>query len=230
MVTADYSGCELRILAEASGDPGFVQTFRQGGDLHSIVASEIFNVPVSKEVNSSLRERAKAINFGLAYGMGAGGLAQVTGINIDEAERLLNRYFRAYPGVKDYLESAAASALEQGFAQTLGGRRLFLQVSDAAEDSDQAAVARIAKNMPIQGTNADMLKLAMAEIRRRLLQEGVDGFLVNCVHDELLLESAEGDAWEVAELVREEMKRAGERYITKVPVEVDVMVGDAWQK
>jgi DNA polymerase I len=230
LVTADYSGCELRILAEMSGDPAFVQTFKKGGDLHSIVASEIFGVTVNKEQNRDLRDRAKAINFGLAYGMGAGGLAQVTGMPQDEAERLLVRYFAAYPEVKNYLESSAALGLERGFARTLGGRRLFLQVSDASEEGDPASVARIAKNMPIQGTNADMLKLSMAGIRRRLLESELSAFMVNCVHDEILVQAESGDAWAVADLMKEEMIQAGERYIKKVPVEVDVGVSGAWQK
>jgi DNA polymerase-1 len=230
MVTADYSGCELRILAEVSRDPAFVQTFQRGGDLHAIVATEIFGVPVSKEKNANLRERAKAINFGLAYGMGAGGLAQVTGMTLEEADQLLVRYFGAFPRVKAYLDEAARSAVERGFARTIGGRRLYLSVGDAAEEDEAAAAARVAKNMPIQGTNADMLKLAMAGIRRRLLAEGLDAMMVNCVHDEILLEAAEADAWAVAELARQEMIRAGERYIQAVPVEVEVGVAESWTK
>ncbi len=230
MVTADYAGCELRILAEASGDRAFVNTFQRGGDLHAIVASEIFGVTVSKQQNPQLRERAKAINFGLAYGMGAAGLAAVTGITQDEAERLLAQYFRAYPRVRDYLEGSARLALARGYAETLGGRRLSLQPGESIEGPELAALQRVAKNMPIQGTNADMLKVAMAGIRARLGEEGRDACVVNCVHDELLLEASADDAWDVAELTREEMVRAGERYISQVPVEVDVSVGEAWQK
>lgn len=230
MVTADYSGCELRILAEVSRDPAFVQTFQRGGDLHAIVATEIFGVPVSKEKNANLRERAKAINFGLAYGMGAGGLAQVTGMPLEEADQLLGRYFRSFPRVHAYLEEASRSAIERGYARTIGGRRLYLSVGDAAEEEEAAAAARVAKNMPIQGTNADMLKVGMAGIRRRLLLEGLDAVMVNCVHDEILLEAAEADAWAVAELVRAEMVRAGERYIQAVPVEVEVSVAESWTK
>ncbi|HSA24479.1 MAG TPA: DNA polymerase, partial [Myxococcota bacterium] len=230
MVTADYAGCELRILAEASGDRAFVNTFQRGGDLHSIVAAEIFGQPVSKDRNPQLRERAKAINFGLAYGMGAAGLAGVTGMPQDEAERLLAQYFRAYPKVRDYLESSARLALERGYAETLGGRRLYLAPGEDMQGPELAGLARVAKNMPIQGTNADMLKIAMAGIRARLAEEGRDACTVNCVHDELLLEASADDAWDVAELTREEMVRAGERYISQVPVVVDVTVGEAWQK
>jgi len=230
MVTADYSGCELRILAEMSDDPGFINTFQRGGDLHSIVASEIFSTPVAKDKNPELRDRAKAINFGLAYGMGAGGLATVTGVSLAEAERLLKRYFQAYPGVKQYLDGSARTAVERGFAETLGGRKLFLQIGERMEGADLAAITRVAKNMPIQGTNADMLKVAMAGIRRRLFEVGQDAWMVNCVHDEILLEAEEGEAWDAAEIVREEMVKAGECYVKKVPMTVDVSVGDCWLK
>lgn len=230
MITADYAGCELRILAEASSDPAFINTFQRGGDLHSIVASEIFGRPVSKSSNPELRERAKAINFGLAYGMGAGGLASVTGVTAQEADRLLARYFQAYPQVRAYLEDSARIALTRGWAETLGGRKLYLQIGERVERPDLASVARVAKNMPIQGTNADMLKLAMAGIRERFLEENRDARMVNCVHDEILVEAAEDDAWELSEMVREEMVKAGERYISQVPIEVDVSVADAWQK
>jgi DNA polymerase-1 len=230
MVTADYSGCELRILAEMSQDPAFIQTFERGGDLHAIVASEIFGTPVTKERNTELRDRAKAINFGLAYGMGAGGLAVVTGVSVDEAEALLNRYFRAFPMVKRYLDRSADEALQRGWTRTIGGRRLYFRIGDRVEGADLAAVGRVAKNMPIQGTNADMIKLAMAGIRARLSKERVDACMVNCVHDEVLLEAAEGDAWDVADFVTEEMVKAGERFIKSVPVVVDVVVGESWQK
>jgi len=228
MVTADYSGCELRILAELSGDSAFVRTFKRGGDLHAIVATEIFGKSVTKNRFVDLRERAKAINFGLAYGMGAGGLALVTGMTIEASEQLLATYFRAYPEVRRYLEDSANQALKQGYSQTIGGRRLYFDVAD--DPQARAAQARVAKNMPIQGTNADMLKIAMATIRKRLKREGLDAMIVNCVHDEILVEAADGDAHDVADVVAEEMIKAGEIFIKKVPVLVDVSVGDAWQK
>jgi DNA polymerase-1 len=230
MVTADYSGCELRILAEMSDDPEFINTFQRGGDLHAIVASEIFSTPVAKDKNPELRDRAKAINFGLAYGMGPSGLAAVTGVGLAEAERLLKRYFRAYPKVKQFLDGSARTAVERGWTQTLGGRKLYLQIGERMEGADLAAITRVAKNMPIQGTNADMLKLAMAGIRHRLAESGLDAWMVNCVHDEILLEAEEGEAWDAADIVREEMVKAGERYVKKVPITVDVSVGDSWLK
>ncbi len=230
MITADYSGCELRILAEASGDPSFVNTFQRGGDLHAIVASEIFGCTVSKDLNAELRDRAKAINFGLAYGMGAGGLAAVTGLSIDASEGLLGRYFAAYPRVRQYLEDSAQQAIKRGWAETLGGRKLWLEIGERVEGADLAAIVRVAKNMPIQGTNADILKVAMAGIRERLRELSYDAFMVNNVHDEILVEVVDDEAWDVSEMVREEMVRAGERFVSQVPMEVDVSVGEAWQK
>ncbi len=228
MVTADYAGCELRILAELSGDPAFLRTFQRGGDLHAIVATEIFGQPVSKTLHQDLRERAKAINFGLAYGMGAGGLAAVTGLSGGDAERMLGRYYQAYPRVRQYLEDSAIQALRRGYAQTIGGRRLHFPAG--SEGENRAGLLRVAKNMPIQGTNADMLKVAMAGVRTRLRQEGLEALMVNCVHDEILIEAPAAGAWEVADMVREEMVRAGERYVTQVPTVVDVSVADSWQK
>jgi DNA polymerase-1 len=151
-------------------------------------------------------------------------------VSVEEAERLLNRYFKAYPQVKQYLEGSAKTAIERGWAETLGGRKLFLQIGERMEGPDLAAISRVAKNMPIQGTNADMLKVAMAGIRRRLLDGGPDAFMVNCVHDEILLEAEDGGAWDAAEIVKEEMVKAGERYVKKVPMVVDVSVGNSWLK
>ncbi len=228
LITADYAGCELRILAQMSSDPAFLNTFQQGGDLHAIVASEIFQTPVSKNKNTQLRERAKAINFGLAYGMGAGGLAQATGLPIQEAEQLLSRYFKIYPKVKEYLDRSADQAIQRGFAQTLAGRRLYLNPSE--DRAAFGAMRRVAKNMPIQGTNADMIKTAMARIRSRFLRQKLNACMVNCVHDEILVEAEADQAWDIAELIREEMILAGSRWINQVPVEVDVSVDESWQK
>ena len=230
MVTADYAGCELRILAQASGDPAFVSTFQHGGDLHSIVASQIFARPVSKEDNPQLRERAKAINFGLAYGMGAGGLAALTGLTVEEADVLLARYFRAYPKVYAYLEDSARQALRNGKTQTLSGRRLLFDPVDIQDRTNRANLARVAKNMPIQGTSADMLKLAMTGVRHRILDQQLNARIVNCVHDEILIEASSDDVWDAAALVREEMIKAGQTYVRLVPIEVDVSVEPTWQK
>ncbi len=229
LITADYAGAELRILAEVSGDPVFVRTFEEGGDLHSIVASRIFQKPVSKNEHADLRARAKAINFGLAYGMGAQGLASQIGSPLDEAEWLLDRYFKAFPSIRGYLERSAHEALRIGFAATLSGRKHWFQ--DLAQSgADEGTKLRVAKNMPIQGTNADMTKLAMARIARALAEGEVDAALVNMVHDEIVVEAAATAAERAREIVETEMVSAGHEFIRRVPVVVDTHVGEAWQK
>ncbi len=228
LVTADYSACELRILAELSSDPRFLKAFDDDSDLHSIVAASMFDKPVSKTVNEDLRERAKAISFGLCYGMGAGGLARQLDVSTEEAERLLTRYFETYPRVRAWLEESATASLAQGYCETLAGRRLYL---DGAEDPERRPqLTRQAKNMPIQGTSADITKLAMARLTRALRREGLDAFLVNCVHDELVVECKESEAEAVATLVKKEMVAAGEVFLRKVPTVVDVQVASYWAK
>ncbi|MBK6684877.1 MAG: hypothetical protein IPG45_10470 [Deltaproteobacteria bacterium] len=229
LITADYSGAELRILAEASGDPVFIDTFRRGGDLHAIVAERLFKKPVNKHENPELRARAKAINFGLVYGMGAQGLANQLGVRLDEAERLLEAYFRAFPKIRDYLGESARQALKRGMAETMAGRRFWL--TDLRRDGrDEGTLTRIAKNMPIQGTNADITKLAMARMYQAFRRGGVDAFLVNTVHDELVVEAAESVAEEAKAIVIREMRSAGAEFVKRVPMDVDAQLGDTWTK
>lgn len=229
LITADYGAAELRILAEMSGDPVFVRTFHEGGDLHAIVAARIFGKPVSKTENPELRARAKAINFGLAYGMGAQGLANQIGAPLDEAERLLERYFQAFPAIRGYLERSAHEALRRGYAETLAGRRQWFN-DLVSNQADEGTKLRIAKNMPIQGTNADMTKVAMARIVRALGEKKLDGRLVNMVHDELVVEAGEGDAEAVRQVVVSEMISSGAEFVRRVPIEVEAHIAEAWQK
>lgn len=229
LITADYSGAELRILAEMSGDPVFVRTFQEGGDLHAIVASRVFHKPVSKTENPELRARAKAINFGLAYGMGAQGLANQIGSSLQEAEDLLQRYFQAFPSIRGYLERSAREALSRGWSATLCGRKHWFADLESS-GTDEGSKMRIAKNMPIQGTNADMTKLAMARIARALADAKLDGRLVNMVHDELVVEASEVDAEAVRQVVVTQMISAGREVVRRVPVEVEAHVSEAWTK
>jgi DNA polymerase I-like protein with 3'-5' exonuclease and polymerase domains len=229
IVTADYSAAELRILAEMSRDPVFLRTFAERGDLHAIVAAQVFGRPVSKTENPELRARAKAINFGLAYGMGAQGLAAQIGASVDEAERLLERYFRAFPAIRGHLERSARDALERGFAETLAGRRFWFQ-DQLTDGVDEGTRLRVAKNMPIQGTNADMTKLAMGRIARAVAQDGLDAAIVNMVHDELVLECEASVKDRVVAVVEREMIAAGAELLPNVPIEVETHVGEAWLK
>lgn len=225
LVTADYAACELRILAEMSGDPVFAEAFARGEDLHARVAREMFGKPVSKTENPELRQRAKAINFGLAYGMGAAGLARALESSVDQARALLRDYFRRFPKIGAFLEDSARQALERGYAVTLSGRRLYF---DNLETQDARAQAeRIAKNMPIQGTNADITKIALARLRRRLASFE-QAYTVHAVHDELVIECEASQSEPVATAVGAEMRAAGAELLRRIPLEVEVHVGPTW--
>jgi DNA polymerase-1 len=229
LVVADYSGCELRIIAELSDDPVFLETFRKGGDLHSIVASSIFKKNVSKSENPELRQRAKVINFGLAYGMGPQGLAMQLEISEEEAGELLNQYFRSYPSVKKYLEQSANEAIKKGYSITIGGRRRYYNTKDM-DQRMRSSIERQAKNAPIQGTNADMTKLALIWIRNKIKEQNLDAKLINTVHDEIVIECDESIAEEIAEIMRDCMIRAGEHYLHKIPVDVECVISNSWLK
>ncbi len=230
LIVADYSGCELRIIAELSGDPVFLETFRNGGDLHSIVATEIFRKNVSKNENPELRQKAKVINFGLAYGMGVSGLSSALEISEDEAKELLDKYFQSYPLVKRYLDKSAEEAIQKGYSMTIGGRRRYYEIDDKKDSKTIASIARQAKNAPIQGTNADMTKLALIWIRDKIKEKKLNAMLVNTVHDEIVLECDEQIAEEVADITRNCMVKAGEYYLTKLPVEVEYSISECWEK
>lgn len=226
LVTADYAACELRIIAELSGDPVFAEAFARGDDLHARVASAVFGKKVSKTENPELRQRAKAVNFGLAYGMGAQGLARNIEVHVDEARRILDRYFKSFPRIRSFLERSAADGLARGYARTIAGRRLYL-TPDTPESRGSAE--RIAKNMPIQGTNADMTKIALARVHTDL-RRFRNASLVNVVHDEIVVECDAADGPAVAEAVRVGMIAAGTQLLRAIPVEVDVAIGEIWGK
>jgi DNA polymerase-1 len=184
---------------------------------------------VSKTENPELRARAKAINFGLAYGMGAQGLANQIGTPLQEAEQLLERYFRAFPRIRDYLNGSARHALARNVAETMGGRRYWF-TDMRREGKDEGSMIRVAKNMPIQGTNADMSKIAMARIIRALRGASLDAHLINMVHDELVVETAAASAEEVRAIVVREMISGAAEFIRSVPVEVDAKISETWSK
>ncbi|MCG3171986.1 MAG: DNA polymerase I, thermostable [Myxococcota bacterium] len=218
----------MRILAEASGDEGFIEVFRRGDDLHSVVATRMFGKPVSKHENVHLRNSAKAINFGLAYGMGAAGLARQLEVPLEEARRLMESHFRAFPRLRDYMEESAREALRRGYARTLAGRRLYFDPR-AREPSQRAALERVAKNMPIQGTNADIIKIALHRLRTAFHQNQSSALLVNTIHDEIVVECEESGAGEIAGMVRREMQEAGGELVRAVPMAADVVIADSWE-
>ena len=230
MITADYSGCELRILAEMSQDPEFLRAFKNDEDLHSLVAAMMFDKPVSKYENPELRQKAKAVNFGLAYGMSPKGLAAQLGCGDDEAEDLLNKYFEAFPSIRSFLERSAAMAVARGYSTTIGGRRRHFDVTNMDDRRKRGQVERQGKNSPIQGANADMIKLALYELRREFHERQINAQLVNTVHDEIVVECAEEIAEETQQLVERIMRAAGGYYVKSIPVDVESAVADCWSK
>ncbi len=235
LVTCDYSQAELRILAELSGDEGFVTAFQSGGDLHSLTASQMFGVPLA-DVQKPQRNAAKAINFGLAYGMGPGGLAPRLGVTLDESKELISRYFKAYPGVQKWLDKAAKDAVRNGYSTTTLGRKRYYNIPDeslkrSSEDDWRkqiAAIERQGKNSPIQGCNADMTKIALIYLRTAL--KGWDARTVNTVHDEIVVEVREDQAEEVKHLVEDAMVRAGQVILKVVPIVAEASMADYWSK
>ena len=225
LVIADYSQIELRILAEVSDDPAFVNAFQKGEDLHSLTAATMYGVAM-EEVTKDQRSDAKRINFGLMYGRGAKSLSAQLGTDEARGRQLIDEYFNNYPKVQRFLQRTANRATRDRTLRTLAGRvRKF--GNDPVED-DRGAMRREAMNYPIQGSSADIAKLALAYMRKDL--EGMDARLVNSIHDEFVVECREDLAAEVSEKMRGAMKRAGERILEKVPVEVEVVVSREWTK
>ncbi len=226
LIIADYSQIELRILAEVTQDAQLLHAFESGADLHRLTASMMFGTPL-EHVSKDERQRAKALNFGMVYGMGPSGLATRLGCSLDEAKELIDRYFAAYPGVRVWLRQAARKAVETGECTTLGGRRIRFAKPDPENRRAVAGVERFGKNAPLQGTSADITKRAIALLDARL-PEGA--CIVNVVHDEIVVEAPTETAPSMAARLRETMQEAAEAYLTRVPVTVEADVADAWIK
>jgi DNA polymerase-1 len=226
ILAADYSQIELRIMAHLSGDEGLLTAFRDGLDVHKATAAEVFDSPLD-EVSSEQRRKAKAINFGLIYGMSAFGLAKQLHLGRHEAQEYIDLYFERYPGVQAYMENTRALAHEQGYVETLFGRRLFLPEINARNKMRQQAAERTAINAPMQGTAADIIKRAMLTVDDWLSSSDVDARMVMQVHDELVLEVAESAAEEVSGRICELMAGAAE---LEVPLLVEAGLGDNWDQ
>ncbi len=232
LVTADYSQIELRIMAEVSEDPVFLEAFQKDLDLHALTASQMFRIP-QDQVDKDKRFQAKSINFGLMYGRGAMSLSSQIGLSVDESKKLLEVYFATYKRVKRWLDFVGREAVRTGAVRTLGGRRrMFTMPSGDDPDYNRliAAIDRQGKNMPIQGTSADITKYALVYIYRELQNQNLDAHLVLTVHDEIVAEAREDIAERVAKIVEEKMVEAGEKLLKKVPVKVDVHISDCWEK
>jgi DNA polymerase I len=226
LVIADYSQIELRILAEFSGDQGFIDAFRSGADLHRVTASQVFNVSVD-QVTKEQRDFAKRLNFGVVYGIGAQRFALMTGVTVPEAENVLRRYFGTYRQLDSYLREAATRAVTDRQARTASGRLVRFRYDE--NDRQQISMTqRNGKNTPIQGTSADILKRALRLLREELANR--DAQIVNIIHDEIVVETTAGDAAEIAQKVERVMCAAGEEYLSTVPVKVETEIADEWVK
>ncbi|WP_099194380.1 DNA polymerase I [Mycobacterium innocens] len=224
LMTADYSQIEMRIMAHLSRDAGLIEAFNTGEDLHSFVASRAFGVPI-EEVTGELRRRVKAMSYGLAYGLSAYGLSTQLKISTEEAKVQMDQYFARFGGVRDYLMAVVEQARKDGYTSTVLGRRRYLPELDSSNRQVREAAERAALNAPIQGSAADIIKVAMIEVDKALTEAGLASRMLLQVHDELLFEIAPGERERVEALVREKM---GGAYPLDVPLEVSVGFGRSW--
>ena len=226
LVIADYSQIELRILAEFSGDRGFISAFNSGADLHRVTAAEVFNVPLD-QVTREQRDFAKRLNFGVVYGIGAQRFSIMTGLSVPEAEGVLRKYFATYRQLDNYLQEAANRAVSERQARTGSGRLVRFRYDE--QDRQQISMTkRNGKNTPIQGTSADILKRALRLLKDEL--RGTNAQIVNIIHDEIVVEADADEAEEVAQKVERAMCAAGEEYVKTVPVKVETEIANEWVK
>lgn len=226
LVIADYSQIELRILADWSQDTALVKALLSGEDLHCVTASQMFGISL-EQVSKDQRAAAKQLNYGIMYGLGAQGLGARIGCSLEEAEGLLRKYFEAYSGVAAFLRDAADRAVGDRESRTRSGRLIYFSF-DANDRSQVGATQRLGKNAPIQGSSADIIKRALALLYDSL--KPIDARIVNCIHDEIVIEAAEAQAEECASIVDREMVVAAREFIRSVPVTVDITIGEAWLK
>ena len=226
LLAADYSQIELRIMAHLAKDEGLLHAFRNDLDVHRATAAEVFGVEL-ENVTTDMRRSAKAINFGLIYGMSAFGLAKQIGVDRKQSQDYVDRYFARYPGVLNYMERTRTQAAEQGFVETIFGRRLYLPDINAKNPSLRKGAERMAINAPMQGTAADIIKRAMVEVNRWLDESGLDARVILQVHDELVLEVREDLVDQISEQIRPHMSGAAD---LEVPLLVEVGVGNNWDE
>jgi len=223
-VDADYSQIELRVLAHCSGDRNLIEAYREAEDIHRITASQVFHVPFG-EVTSQQRRNAKAVNFGIVYGISSFGLSQDLSITRKEAAQYIEDYFKTYPGIKSFLDDTVKHAKEMGYVVTLFGRRRPVPELSSSNFMQRSFGERVAMNAPIQGTAADIIKIAMIGVHRRLKERQMKSRLVLQVHDELLIEAYQPELEEVKSILKEEMEQA---VSLDVPLDVDMHTGENW--
>ncbi|MCL2376073.1 MAG: DNA polymerase I [Defluviitaleaceae bacterium] len=223
-VDADYNQIELRVLAELSQDAIFLDAFRQNQDIHRITAARVFHVSFD-EVTDEMRRIAKAVNFGIVYGISAFSLAEDIKVSVQDADGFIQSYFAMYPDVKRYMDAAVATAKQKGYAETIFGRRRHIPELFQANFNTRNFGERAAMNMPVQGAAADIIKIAMIKVHKRLGAEGLESRLILQVHDELLIEAKVGEEDKVKEILMDEMENA---VSLSVPLSIDVNIGKSW--
>ena len=224
LADADYSQIELRVLSHIADDEEMIKAFNDEIDIHTVTASQVFNMPLQM-VTPLMRSRAKAVNFGIVYGIGAFSLAKDIGVTRKEADDYIKGYLRHYAGVDKYMETVAKEAKEKGYVSTLWGRRRYLPELNSSNGMLRAFGERVARNMPIQGTAADIIKIAMVRVYNRLKEENMDAKLILQVHDELIVEAPENEIEKAAKILSEEMENACQM---KVRLRADVNTGKTW--
>ena len=224
MVVADYSQIELRLLAVMSGEPSMLEAFREGLDIHKATAAEVMGVPLDK-VTGDMRRLAKTVNFGLIYGMGVYGLASRTSMTAQEADEFIKRYWARYPRIRSLFDRTLTEAKERGYVMTLLGRRRYIPELSSHNAGVRQQGERMAINMPVQGTAADIIKIAMIRVYDELTKSKLGAKLLLQVHDELLLEVPRDELEATTKLICEVMEGA---MTLDVPLIVDVVSGDRW--
>jgi DNA polymerase I len=230
LISADYSQIELRVLAHVADIPQLKKAFADGVDIHAMTASEMFNVPV-KGMDPMVRRRAKAINFGIIYGMSAFGLANQLSISREEAGEYIKTYFKRFPGIRDYIESTKKKAREQGYVETIFGRRCHFPRITASNPSERAFMERAAINAPIQGAAADIIRRAMIRMPAALASDGVKAKMLLQVHDELVFEAVDGEVDAAIKIACEVMESAPLPIVQlSVPLHVDARAAQNWDE
>ncbi|MDQ6687795.1 MAG: DNA polymerase, partial [Actinomycetota bacterium] len=224
--TADYSQIEMRIMAHLSEDAGLIEAFRSGRDFHSVTAARVFDVEATA-VTSAMRAKIKAMNYGLAYGLSAYGLSQQLRIDTGEAHGLMEEYFETFGGVRDYLAGVVVEARRSGFTETIMGRRRYLPDLTSDNRQRREMAERMALNAPMQGSAADIIKVAMLNVQRALAECGLASRMLLQVHDELVFEVGLGEEEVLEELVREQMAAAA---ALTVPLDVSIGTGASWHE
>lgn len=224
LVDADYSQIELRVLAHIAGDQTMIDSFKNGVDIHAVTASQVFGIPIS-DVTPQMRSNAKAVNFGIVYGISAFSLAKDIGVTNAEASAYINGYMNTYSAIADYMKTVVETARAKGYAETLYGRRRYLPELTASNFQTRSFGERVARNMPIQGTAADIIKISMIAVHKRLADENMKSRLILQIHDELILECPKDEAEKASALLKEEMEKA---VSLSVPMIADANIGENW--